>query len=79
MITKSIQLTEQEDTALAIIAQQSDKTPDEVLHDAVEQFISQFQQTHRRDLLQQARGMWHDRTDLPTLDTRRRAWDRMEP
>jgi hypothetical protein len=79
MITTAITLTEQEQTTLRVIAQQTGKTPDELLHEAVVQFLSQFQQTQRRALLQQARGMWHDRTDLPSLETLRREFDRMEP
>ncbi|MBP1468208.1 hypothetical protein EYB53_021030 [Candidatus Chloroploca sp. M-50] len=75
-MTTSITLTEQEETALQTIAQQTGKTPDELLREAVEQLLVQYQQTHRRALLQQARGMWRDRTDLPTLETLRREFDR---
>ena len=63
----------------AAIAQQTGKTPDELLHEAVAQFLAQFQHTRRRALLQQARGIWQDRTDLPSLATLRREFDRWEP
>ncbi|MCS6940898.1 MAG: hypothetical protein NZM94_16605, partial [Roseiflexus sp.] len=65
METTTITLTEQELNSLRVIAQQTGKTPEELLHDAVTQFLAQYQETHRRALLQQARGMWQDRTDLP--------------
>jgi hypothetical protein len=52
------------------------KTPDEIVHDAVKQLIAQFQSEDRLSLLRQARGMWKDRTDLPSLIDLRRAWDR---
>jgi hypothetical protein len=79
MGSTAITLTEQEQLSLRAIAQQTGKTPDELLHEAVAQFLAQFQQTHRRALLQQARGMWQDRTDLPSLATLRREFDRWEP
>jgi hypothetical protein len=75
----AITLTEQEQLSLRAIAQQTGKTPEELLHEAVAQFLAQFQQTRRRALLQQARGMWQDRTDLPSLATLRREFDRWEP
>ena len=77
MSSTAITLTEQ--SSLRAIAQQTGKTPDELLHEAVAQYLAQFQQTHRRALLQQARGMWQDRTDLPSLATLRREFDRLEP
>ena len=79
MGSTAITLTEQEQLSLRAIAQQTGKTPEELLHEAVAQFLAQFQQTRRRALLQQARGMWQDRTDLPSLATLRREFDRWEP
>ena len=78
MDTTAITLTEQEQVSLRDIAQQTGKTPDELLHEAVAQFLAQFQQMRRRALLQQARGMWQDRPDLPSVATLRREFDRME-
>jgi hypothetical protein len=80
MAIAALHLTEQEQTALATIAQRMGKTPDEVVHDAVKQLIAQFQAEDRLSLLRQARGMWKDRTDLPSLTDLRREWDRqIEP
>lgn len=79
MGSTAITLTEQEQLSLRAIAQQTGKTPDELLHEAIAQFLAQFHQTRRRALLQQARGMWQDRTDLPSLATLRREFDRLEP
>ena len=76
MAIAELHLTEQEQTALATIAQRMGKTPDEVVHDAVKQLIAQFQSEDRLSLLRQARGMWKDRTDLPSLADLRREWDR---
>ncbi|HEY5869021.1 MAG TPA: CopG family transcriptional regulator [Candidatus Tectomicrobia bacterium] len=75
MAIAALHLTEQEQTALTTIAQRMGKTPDEVVHDAVKQWIAQFQAEDRLSLLRQARGMWKDRTDLPALTDLRREWD----
>jgi hypothetical protein len=79
MGSTAITLTEQEQLSLRAIAQQTGRTPEELLHEAVAQFLAQFQLTRRRALLQQARGMWQDRTDPPSLATLRREFDRWEP
>jgi len=76
MAIAGLHLTEQEETALEIMAQRMGKTPDELVHDAVKQLIAQFQYEGRLSLLRQARGMWKDRTDLPALADLRREWDR---
>ena len=79
MATAQIRLSDQQRKALRTIAQQTGKTEDEIIREAVEQFISQFQGTDRRALLQQACGMWRDRTDLPALATLRSELDRLFP
>ena len=73
-----IVLTEQEETALQQIAQQTGKSEHDVIREAVSDYIQHYHVTHRRQLLQQARGMWRDRTDLPTLDSLRREFDQRE-
>ena len=79
MVTTYIALTDQESSTLHLIAQQTGKTEDELIREAVQQFITQFRQIHRCVLLQQARGMWKDRIDLPSLETLRGEFDRWEP
>ena len=76
MAIAGLHLTEQEQTALESMAQRTGKTPDELVHDAIKQFIAQFQAEDRLSLLRQARGMWKDRTDLPSSADLRREWDR---
>lgn len=79
MVTTHITLTDQESAMLHLIAQQTGKTQDELIYEAVQQFITQIRQIHRHALLRQARGMWKDRTDLPSLETLRGEFDRWEP
>ncbi len=76
MIT-SINLTEEEAAALRTMAQQMGKTFDELLHEAVVHLLMQYQQSDRRARLQQARGMWRDHPDLPSLERLRREFDRV--
>src|SRR5882724_1469469 len=76
MAIAGLHLTEQEQMALETMAQRAGKTPDELVHDAIQQLIAQFQSEDRLRLLRQARGMWKDRSDLPTLTDLRREWDR---
>ena len=76
MALAGLHLTEQEQPALETMAQRAGKTPDELVHDAIKQLIERFQSEDRLHLLQQARGMWKDRTDLPSLTELRREWDR---
>ena len=76
MAIAGLHLTEQEQTALESMAQRTGKTPDELVRDAIKQFIAQFQAEDRLSLLRQARGMWKDRTDLPSWADLRREWDR---
>lgn len=74
-MTISIILTKQEETALHGIAQQTGKSEHDLIREAVIQYIQRYQMTHRRQLLQQACGMWLDRMDLPPLETMRHEFD----
>jgi hypothetical protein len=76
MAIAGLHLTDQEQTALETMAQRVGKTPEELVQDTIKQLIAQFQAEERLPLLQQARGMWKDRTDLPSLADLRREWDR---
>lgn len=76
MVTASITLTDQESAALRAIAEEAGKSEDELIPEAVRQLVTQFRHGHRREQLQQARGMWKDRTDLPDLEALRRELDR---
>lgn len=74
-MTTTITLSEHEQHMLQRIALQTGKTESEVLHEAVQTYAQQFEVAHRRQLLQQARGMWRERTDLPDLQRLRAEWD----
>jgi hypothetical protein len=77
MATVYIHLTDQESQSLQAISLRTGKTQDELLRDAVDQLIAKFQCEDRRTLLQKARGIWKDRTDLPSFESLRSEWDRL--
>lgn len=47
MVTRTIPLTEQENNVLLAIAQQTGKSQDVLLHEAVQRLIAEFQQSHQ--------------------------------
>ena len=74
----NLTLSDQEQTVLQTIAQQTGKPEEVLVHEAIALFISRFQLEQRQRLLRQAHGMWRDRTDLPELAALRREFDRLE-
>ena len=76
MLTTQVKLTDQQTQALRSIAQRTGKTEKEVIVEAVDQFIAQHKPHERQAALQQAKGMWQYRTDLPDLRMLREESDR---
>jgi hypothetical protein len=77
MLDTEINLTEQERNALQDISRRTGKTEGELVREALDQFIAQFQNEDQRKLMQQARGIWKDRQDLPSLQEIRNEWERI--
>jgi hypothetical protein len=76
MTTAQIALTDTEDRSLTEIAAQTGKTRDELLREAVSQYLGRFRLPDRLKLLRQGRGLWKDRDDLPSLEALRGEMDR---
>ena len=71
-MTTAVVLREPEATALQNLAQRTGRSADELVREAVQQYTL----SDRHALLQQARGMWQHRDDLPSLAELRREYDR---
>ncbi|MBV9865614.1 MAG: hypothetical protein JO316_09710 [Abitibacteriaceae bacterium] len=72
MPTAQVTLTDTESQALENLSQLKGKPPEVLLHEAVEHILAQYQQERRLAVLRQARGMWRNREDLPTVEELRR-------
>jgi len=79
MTVAQIRLTDSADRALSKLAVQTGKTRDDLLHEAVDEFLARHKPDDRLRLLRQGRGLWKDRTDLPSLQDLRAEMDRQEP
>jgi Arc/MetJ-type ribon-helix-helix transcriptional regulator len=62
-----VTLTDAESKSLRTLAERTGKSQDELLREAVRQLLAQSRQDDRLRLLQQARGIWKERDDLPEL------------
>ena len=76
MVTTEITLTDTESRIIQDIGSHTGKTPNAVLHEAIQAFIIRETSPNRRNLLRQARGMWKNREDLPDIEALRREWNR---
>ena len=76
MVEKELNLTEQERSVLREISRRTGKAESELIREAVGQIINEFQNENRLALMQQAKGIWKDRSDLTAFEDSRREWDR---
>lgn len=67
MVTTQVTLTEAETQAIQALSQSKGKTQEEILHEAIEQFLVQHKSEIRLAALRQARGIWQEREDLPNF------------
>lgn len=76
MVRTQIYLTEEERDALDAVAKATGKKQSELIREAVDRFIEFANGSLRDAILNDAAGMWRDRTDLPDFSSTRRSWDR---
>jgi len=79
MVRTQIYLTERERLALQSIAHETGRKQSELIRQAIDHFIEQHQGQDRRALIEQARGLWKEREDLPDFRTLRDELDRIDP
>ena len=76
MIRTQIYLTEQEHKQLHSLSRRKDASLSELIRGAIDQMLSRSQRADRLELMQQARGIWKDRNDLPDFSRLRQELDR---
>ena len=76
MVRTQIYLTERQRDELAAIARHRSKRQSEVIREAVDRFIEQWNRHGRERALREAAGIWSDRSDVPDYEAIRAAWER---
>ena len=76
MTTARINLTDAQRDKLRVLSEATGKTPDQLLQEAVQQFLATAHRRDRLALLRQAKGMWKGRKDLPDWKRLRSELDR---
>jgi HPt (histidine-containing phosphotransfer) domain-containing protein len=79
MTIAQIHLTDLELETLEGLARQAGKTEEQILQEAIQEFIHRARESelqNRLALLRQAKGIWQERLDLPDSRELRREFDR---
>lgn len=76
MTTAQVTLTDSEAQAVQALSQSQGKTQEQILHEAIGQFLTQHKAENRLAALRQARGIWQGRQDLPDFTELRNEWNR---
>ncbi len=76
MIRTQIYLTEEQHKELALISRTVGKKQSELIREAVDRLIELAGAQRRDTVLNDAAGLWKNRTDLPDFKSLRTGWDR---
>jgi len=76
MVRTQIYLTEHQRDELASMAKYAGKKQSELIREAIDQLINQAGNSHKELVLNEAAGIWKNRTDIPDFKTIRAEWDR---
>ena len=76
MVRTQIYLTEDQHSRLSVLSTQYGKKQSELIRQALDRYLVQFNDAHRQAVLDRAVGMWKHRKDLPDFVALRRSWDR---
>jgi len=76
MVRTQIYLTKEERAGLLELAKASGKKQSELIREAIDRFLTLFDDARYRAVLDSAAGIWKDRDDLPDFRAFRQSWDR---
>ncbi len=76
MVRTQLHLTDNQRKGLAALARSTGKKQADLIREAVDRLISQFNVGRRNAALDRAAGMWANRDDLPDFDALRQELDR---
>jgi predicted transcriptional regulator len=76
MVRTQIYLTEEERDGLDAIAKSTRKKQSELIREAVDRFLDLRKGNRRAAILNDAAGMWKNRSDLRDFALARRSWNR---
>ena len=76
MFRTQVYLTEEEREGLRQLAGATDRSQSELIREAVDRLLESAEKDRRKEAVEDAAGMWRNRTDLPDFEALRRSWDR---
>lgn len=75
MVRKQIYITEEQEKALALHAQQTNRSQSELIREAIDRILAERERERRSATLRATAGLWKDRTDLPDWNALRKEGD----
>lgn len=75
MIRKQVYITEEQEEALALHAEETRRSQSELIREAIDHILEQRERERRSAILRATSGLWKDRTDLPDWQALRREGD----
>ena len=74
MVQKQIKLPENLQETLSAVAGQTGKDENQLIQEALEQFLESFEEKRKLETLLGAAGVWKGRKDIPDVRKLRKEW-----
>jgi metal-responsive CopG/Arc/MetJ family transcriptional regulator len=76
MVRTQVYLTESERKGLSAVSERSGRKTSELIREAVDRYLSSFQEENRLDVCNRVSGIWSDREEKFTAAALRESWER---